>query len=67
MEKAYNVFRFGFKILAGVSAGYFVLKATDKKANELVDEGGMMNAVAIGMGQGALASAAATLVYYTVG
>jgi len=67
MKNAANAIRIGFKILAGVSAGYFVLKATDKKADELLDDGGMVNAFVIGAGQGALATVVGTLAYYTVG
>jgi hypothetical protein len=63
MGKVLNAVVIGYKLLAGVSVGYFVLKATDKKADELVEEGGMVNAAAVGLGQGALAAAAATVVY----
>ena len=66
MKKTLKAIIIGYKILAGVSAGYFVLKATDKRASELVDEGGMLNAAVIGLGQGALASAAATTVYVII-
>lgn len=63
MKKALNAIIIGYKLLAGVSVGYFVLKATDKKADELVEDGGIVNAAAVGLGQGALAAAAATVVY----
>jgi len=67
MKNAVNAIRIGFKILASVSAGYFVLKATDKKADELVHDGGILNAAVIGYGQGALAAAAGALIYNTLG
>ena len=66
MKKTVKVIVIGYKLLAGIAAGYFVLKATDKKADELVDDGGMVNAAVIGVGQGALAVVAGTLTYYTV-
>lgn len=48
--------RLGVKIFTGISTGYFVLKLTEKRADELIQEGGAINALAIGTGQGALAS-----------
>ena len=67
MDKVFNTIRIGFKIAAGVAAGYFVMKATDEKAEELIQEHGIINAFVIGAGQGALASAAATVVFFLVG
>lgn len=67
MGKILKGLTIGMKVAAGISAGYFVLKATDKKANELVEEGNMLNAALIGAGQGALAVTAATLAYYLYG
>ena len=67
MGKALNAMRIGIKILAGVSAGYFVFKATEKVRDDLCDDGGVVNATVIAYGQGALAAAAGTLAYYTVG
>ena len=42
-------------IFTGISAGYYVYKATNEKANELVRNGGVVNAFFIGAGQTALA------------
>ena len=42
-------------IFTGFSAGYYVYKATNEKANELVRNGGVVNAFFIGAGQTALA------------
>ena len=66
MKKALNAIRIGYKLLVGVSVGYFVLKATDKKADELVEEGGMINAAAVGLGQSALAAVAGTVAYSVI-
>ena len=64
MKKALNAIRIGAKLAAGITAGYFVLKATDKKADELVEDGGIVNAAVIGAGRGALAAATGTVVYH---
>ena len=42
-------------IFTGISAGYYVYKATEEKADELVRNGGVVNAFFIGAGQVALA------------
>lgn len=42
-------------IFTGISAGYYVYKATNEKADELVCNGGVVNAFFIGAGQMALA------------
>ena len=67
MGKVFGTMRIGFKVASGVAAGYFVMKATEEKAQELVVDGGIANAFVIGFGQGALASAAALMTYYLVG
>lgn len=67
MNKMLSVVRIGYKVIVGVSTGYFVLKLTDEKAKELLDDGGMINAAMIGLGQGALASMAGMMAYCTIG
>lgn len=62
MKKALNAIMIGYKLFAGVSAGYFVMKATDKKAEEMIEDGGIVNAFVVGAGQGALAMAAGAVV-----
>lgn len=66
MKNAVNAVVIGYKLLAGVSAGYFVMKATEKKADDLVDDGGMVNAFVVGAGQAAISLATGALVYYVV-
>ena len=67
MGKVLDTMRIGFKVASGMAVGYFVIKATEAKAQELVVDGGIANAFVIGCGQGALASAAALMTYYLVG
>ena len=64
MKKALNAIRIGAKLAAGITAGYFVLKATDKKADELVEDGGIVNAAVISAGRSALAAVTCTVVYH---
>ena len=66
MKKALNAIIIGYKLLAGVSAGYFVMKATEEKADDLLDDGGMVNVFVIGAGQAAISLATGALVYYVV-
>ena len=66
MKKALNAIRIGAKLAAGITAGYFVLKATDKKADELVEDGGIVNAFVVGAGQAAISLATVALVYYVI-
>ena len=64
MKKALNAIRIGAKLAVGITAGYFVLKATDKKADELVEDGGIVNAAVICVGRSALAAVTGTVVYH---
>ena len=66
MKKALAMIEIAYKLLAGVSAGYFVMKATEEKADDLLDDGGMVNAFVIGAGQAAISLATGALVYYVV-
>lgn len=66
MKKALATIEIAYKLLAGVSAGYFVMKATEKKADDLLDDGGIANAFVIGAGQAAISLATGALVYYVV-
>lgn len=61
--KALGAIHIGLKLLAGISAGYFVHKLTDEKANDFIQKGGALNAFTIGAGQGALDVVAFTLAY----
>ena len=65
--KALSAVRIGIKLIAGISAGYFVHKAIDKKANEMLEDGGMVNAFVVGAGQSALSITAGTLAFWTFG
>ena len=67
MNKMLSVVRIGYKVIVGVSTGYFVYQLTDEKAKKLVDDGGIMNAFVISTGQAALMSMAGLLAYYTIG
>ena len=67
MNKMLSVVRIGYKVIVGVSTGYFVYQLTGEKAKELIVDGGMINAAVIGMGQGALASMAGMAAYHTIG
>lgn len=67
MNKMIRVVRIGYKVIVGVSTGYFVHQLTDEKATKLLDDGGMINAAMIGLGQGALASMAGMAAYFTIG
>ena len=53
--KALSVIRVGVKLLTGFSAGYFVYRITEKKVDEMIKDGGLVNAAVVGVGQGALA------------
>ena len=66
MKKALATIEIAYKLLAGVSAGYFVMKATEEKADDLLDDGGIVNAFVIGAGQAAISLATCALVYYVV-
>lgn len=54
------------KFLLASSAGYFVYKLTEEKANDMVQEGGVLSAIAIGTGQVVLASVTSTLAYLAI-
>lgn len=64
--KALSAVMFGFKLLSGISAGYLMDRLMEKKVNELVDEGGMLNAAVVGAGQGAIDVAVGLLVYAVI-
>ena len=49
--------RLGYKMFVAGSAGYTTYKLLDKKADELVQEGGVLNAFIIGAGQMAISIA----------
>jgi hypothetical protein len=65
-DKLFNAIKFGVRVLMGTATAYYVMKATDKKTGELVDNGGLANAAAVGAGQGALAASAGFLAYWLV-
>lgn len=44
----------GYSLLVGVCAGYLTKKVLDKKTEELVEEGGYVNAFLIGAGIGSV-------------
>lgn len=67
MDKFAKVVLIGFKIFSGIAAGYFVYKAVNEKADELAQDGGMLNAFMIGAGETAVVTAAGALAYYMVG
>ena len=52
-SKSFNLVN---SVAVGISVGYLVYKAIDDKTNDLVREGGSLNAFALGYGQGALAA-----------
>ena len=66
MKKALATIEIAYKLLASVSAGYFVMKATEEKADDLLDDGGMVNAFVVGAGRAAISLATGALVYYVV-
>lgn len=57
-ENSLNGASLACSIFTGVSAAYYVYKATNEKADELVRNGGVVNAFFIGAGQVALSMAA---------
>lgn len=63
-DKVLGAIRIGLKIAAGISAGYLVDQLMEKKTNELVRDGGMLNAAVIGLGQGAISVVVGTFVYH---
>ncbi len=64
--KAVNTILLGGKLLAGISAGYFVKKLTDEKASDMIQEGGALNAFTVGAGQAALMVVAGKIAYWLV-
>jgi hypothetical protein len=66
MDKFGKIVGVGFKIFAAFAAGYFVHRMVDDKANELVQDGGVVNAMLIGAGEGAVIAAASILAYHIV-
>ena len=66
MDKFGKIVGIGFKLFAAVAAGYFVHRMVDDRAQELIDDGGVVNAVMVGAGEGAVIVAASTLAYYIV-
>lgn len=67
MDKFAKVVGIGMQLVVAACAGYFVYKCVNDKAQELVDEGGVVNAIAVGAGEAAVVASAATLAYYIAG
>ena len=53
-----ETFRTMYKLFAGIAVGYTVHRLLEDKANELVEDGGIVNAFAIGAGQMGIAMTA---------
>lgn len=49
-----EILKVGFSWIYGIAAGYFVHRALNGKAEELIIDGGIANAGAIGFGHGAI-------------
>lgn len=64
METFGKIVTVGFKIFAAVSAGYFVHRMVHEPAQNLVDDGGVVNTLLIGAGEGAVIVAASKLAYH---
>lgn len=67
MEKFSNVLSLGMKVIVAISAGWFVHRMLEDKADELIQDGGMINAFAIGCGETAIVLTAATLAFHIAG
>lgn len=50
------------RILIGATVSYGVYKMLDEKTNELIEEGGVVNAVTVGAAQGLISTATGALV-----
>lgn len=64
MGKVSNAICLGCKAVAGISAGYLAYKLMDDNTEELVVNGGVVNAFTIGAGQGAIAMVIGKIVYW---
>jgi len=56
----------GLKLISGISAGYFVMRATQEKADDLCKKGGAVNKYVVCVGQTAFAVVAGELVYWVI-
>jgi hypothetical protein len=56
-----------YQTILGGAAAYTTFKLLDKKADELVTEGGVINALAVGAGQQSISSTVGLIVAYTIG
>lgn len=64
--KMFYALKIGIRALLGATTAYYVLKATDKKSEEMIDKGGVINATLVGAGQTSLAAAAGMLAFWVV-
>ena len=62
-----ETFKIMYKLFAGVTVFYTVHQLLEDKANELVDEGGIVNAFAVGAGQAGISMAAGTIAARVLG
>lgn len=67
MNKTLIVVQLGCKAMLGMAAGYFAYRALEEKAEELLEDGGVVNAIAIGVGHVALSSAAGAIAFVALG
>ena len=66
MNKFKTFVRVGFKCVSAMAAVYVAYKIMEDKTSELVQNGGMGNAVVVGLGEGAILTTVGTAVLYVM-